>query len=98
MRFDSITNYLRPPKTLDLVIFVAPVVVLYAYIYAWSKRNFWDAEVYARAINDWLAHGDPYTVSQGLIFVYPPVFLYVGGLLSALLQDHWGGISTWDAT
>lgn len=25
-----------------------------------------------------------------MIFVSPPVFLYVGGLLAAVLPDHWG--------
>lgn len=59
MSFDSTTNQLRPPKTLHLIISFAAVFALYAFIYAWSKANFWDAEVYARAINDWRAHVDP---------------------------------------
>jgi hypothetical protein len=98
MTGQSITNQFQPPRSLYIALAFGALAVAYALVYShnrsivWDSANpFWDASVYDHAIDNWRGHRDPYsTVSQGLLFVYPPVFLYAGGFLAALLPHHWG--------
>jgi hypothetical protein len=48
-------------------------------------------QVYSDALADWRSRADPYrTIHGALRFVYPPIFLYVGGFLARLVPDHIG--------
>jgi hypothetical protein len=87
---ESSTERFSPPKALYLLLYCAAVLGLYAYLNPGGTHVLWDAKVYARAIEDWLAHAAPYTDREGLIFVYPPVFLWAGGVLAGFLPWHLG--------
>ncbi|MBB6143289.1 hypothetical protein HNQ77_001233 [Silvibacterium bohemicum] len=89
MSIDSPAERLQPPKPLYLALYFVAVLGLYAYLNPGGSHLFWDAQVYARAIGDWRAHRDAYTAAEGLIFVYPPIFLWIAGALAGLMPEHW---------
>jgi hypothetical protein len=50
-----------------------------------------DLPVYTHAVQSWLAGRNPYDASLSpLFFLYPPVFLWMAGLLSQLVPAGWG--------
>ena len=93
-----------PPKSSSARVSAAPFVGAPAYAavagffllfcVAWDRfllpgtRDLWDARVYARAFASWQAGGDPYSLSFGLPFVYPPVFLYAQRALAYLAHGN----------
>jgi hypothetical protein len=53
----------------------------------------WDADVYARALHRSQEGQNPYNLSDPLLlFVYPPVLLYVGSIFSQILHADIGSI------
>ena len=99
MHVKTITEPLRPPPSYLIAILL--VVVACRYVYAqWAINHSLTAQnfvltsvpIYSGALNDWLSGVDPYrTIHGALRFVYPPVFLYVGGFLARIVPDHIGG-------
>ena len=58
---------------------------------SWTGWWLEDLPVYSRALHEWLAGQNPYTsVSKPLYFLYPPIFLYVGGFFARVLPAYWG--------
>ena len=51
---------------------------------------FWDARIYANAVQTFLGGGDPYALTKHLNFVYPPILLRTAALLSHLFPFHSG--------
>jgi len=81
-----------PAWPLVLCFFLAAVAV-FQWNYPGAFLLWWqdDVQVYARAVNDWLAGRDPYNASHWpLFFLYPPVFLFLSGFLSHLVPAGWG--------
>jgi hypothetical protein len=79
-----------------VALFLAIVAVWYRYlelpgtgVFA-GVGAFIDAKVYARALASWTAGQDPYTRTEALPFVYPPMFLRVVGPLASRLPAHTG--------
>jgi len=94
----TITEPLRPPPSYLVAIFFAVVVCRYLYLH-WSTNHGFSLQsfiltneaVYNDALTDWLSGADPYrTIHGALRFVYPPVFLYVGGFLARIMPDPSG--------
>ncbi len=94
----TITEPVRPPPSYLIAILLAVVACRHLYV-QWainhdlSLQSFvlTNEAVYADALNDWLAGADPYrTIHGGLRFVYPPIFLDVGGFLARILPGHIG--------
>jgi hypothetical protein len=83
------------PPLWILFAFLVPILALY---YKISPEGFHfdlvDARVYAVAIHDWLSGEDAYRITPqaSLLYVYPPVFLYVAGWLARLLTPQVGWI------
>ena len=90
MSCESLTERFPPPRPLYLLMYCVAALGLYAWLNPGGTHVLWDAKVYARAIADWRAHTDPYTDREGLIFVYPPVFLSVAGFLARLMPGNLG--------
>lgn len=70
-------------------LFVAIPTAIIANRYHGAEL-FWDAHIYARAVQTFLAGGDPYALTNYLNFVYPPIFLRTAVLLSHLFPFHSG--------
>jgi hypothetical protein len=51
-----------------------------------NSTSFWDAGAYGRAIQTYLAGGDPYAHLYQYNFVYPPIFLHVAAALSRAIS------------
>jgi Glycosyltransferase family 87 len=84
-------NWIAPPKPLYLLLWTAAALALYAFTSHLGTWILWDARVYARAIDDWRSGQNPYDLSNPLLlFVYPPVFLWVSGFLARLLPGQSG--------
>jgi hypothetical protein len=94
----TITEPLRPPPSYLIGILLAVVVCRHVYVqwainHALSLQSFvlTSEPIYRDALDDWLSGGDPYRTIHGpLRFVYPPIFLYVGGFLARVFPDHIG--------
>jgi len=95
----TITEPLRPPPSYLIAILLVVVACRHVYVqwainHSLSPQSFvlTSVPIYSTALNDWLSGVDPYhTVHGALRFVYPPVFLYVGGFLTRIVPDHIGG-------
>jgi hypothetical protein len=92
------TEPLGPPPWYVIALLSAAVVYGYLHL-LWSTTHglslhsfsLMAEAIYADALNDWRSGADPYRTLHGpLRFVYPPVFLYVGGILARILPDHIG--------
>jgi hypothetical protein len=70
-------------------LFVAVPTAIIANRYHGTEL-FWDSHIYARAVQTFLAGGDPYALTNYLNFVYPPIFLRTAALLSHLFPFHSG--------
>ena len=94
----TITEPVRPPPSYLIAILLAVVACRHLYVqwainHGLSLQSFvlTNEPVYADALNDWLAGADPYrTIHGALRFVYPPIFLDVGGFLARILPGHIG--------
>ena len=90
---DRTSGAAAPPSAL----LVLPMFLVAAGVF-WllHRRDFslwWleDLPVYSRAVQDFLAGKSPYNSAMSpLFFVYPPIFLYLAGLLSHLFPNGWG--------
>jgi Glycosyltransferase family 87 len=96
--YGKTTERLGPPPSYLIVILFAAVVCGYP-LDQWARNHEFSFQslklsaepIYAQALNDWLAGSDPYrTIHGALRFVYPPVFLYIGGFLARIIPDHVG--------
>lgn len=92
------TEPLGPPPSYLIALLFAAVICRYVYV-AWTVNHGLSLygfglpaeRIYADALNDWRSGADPYrTIHQDLRFVYPPIFLYAGGLLARIFPDHLG--------
>ena len=92
------TERLGPPPSYLIAILFAAVVCGYPLMQWLTNHEFsfqsfrLTAEpIYAQAMNDWHSGLDPYrTIHGALRFVYPPIFLYVGGLLARIIPGDIG--------
>jgi hypothetical protein len=84
---------LLAPNPVYLVICLIGAAALYLFTNPFGHWVLWDASVYARALDDWQIGRNPYSLSDpSLLFVYPPVFLWAGGLLAHIFPGHSGWI------
>ena len=91
MSTESGVHQIAPPKRIYLLLWLLVALVLYVFTSHMGTWALWDAKVYARAIHDWRSGQNPYNLSDPLLlFVYPPVFLYVSGFLARILPGHLG--------
>lgn len=89
MNFKPVSHQVEPPNS--LLLFACLLAVLALNLLTVHLGMLWDAGVYARALHDWFNGNDPYSLSySSLLFVYPPVFLWVGGFLARFLSGHSG--------
>lgn len=91
MDSESHVSQITPPKRIYLLLWLLVALVLYIFTSHLGTWALWDAKVYAQAIHDWRSGQNPYNLSDPLLlFVYPPVFLCVGGFLARLLPGQTG--------
>jgi len=82
---------LLAPNPLSLVVCLIGAAALYLFTNPFGHWVLWDASVYARALDNWQIGRNPYSLSDpSLLFVYPPVFLWAGGLLAHMFPGHSG--------
>lgn len=82
-----------PPQTRLLLIFFVIAAAVFYLLHRGDFSLWWleDLPVYTHAVQTWLSGRSPYDASFApLFFLYPPAFLYMAGLLSHLVPEHWG--------
>jgi hypothetical protein len=81
------------PARLYLLLCLGLAIGLFLIV-RWGNLNGFtlvDGRVYADSLNLWVSGKSPYDVAFGAYrFIYPPVFLFVGGVLTRLMPLHWG--------
>ncbi len=81
------------PNPIYLLLCLIGAVALYIGTNPFGHWVLWDSTVYARALANWQIGRDPYSLSDPLLlFVYPPVFLWAGGLLAHIFPRHSGWV------
>ena len=88
-------HYPTRPSTLALVLLLVVAGAVFWVLHRTDLVGLWleDLPVYSHAVQTWLAGHSPYDASLSpLFFLYPPVFLYVAGLLSHLVPEHSGAL------
>jgi hypothetical protein len=68
---------------------IAPLLYLTGRAFALHPL-FWDARIYADAITNFNQGKSPYILPHSLPFIYPPVFVLIGGWLARLLPPNLG--------
>ena len=73
-----------------LLLCVAFAPLLYQHCQAYIGRPFGDTRIYAHAIDNFNRGKSPYVLPGELPYIYPPIFIWVGSLLSRLLTPALG--------
>ena len=86
-------KWIEPPARMYLLLCLGLACALFLVL-RWGNLNgftFVDGRVYADSLDLWVSGKSPYDVAFGPYrFIYPPVFLFVGGFLARLMPQHWG--------